>query len=112
RVVDVVLCVISLRTTPGPTLFPYTTLFRSIQGARDRGVRVTTEAYPYTASQTRIESAIFRDGWQERAEIGYGGLQWVATGERLTDRKSTRLNSSHVEISYAVFCSKKKNDRL
>src|SRR5258706_5849029 len=57
---------------------------RMIQGARDRGIRITIEAYPYTASQTRIESAIFRDGWQERAEIGYHELQWVATGERLT----------------------------
>src|SRR5437867_306228 len=63
---------------------------RMIQGARDRGVRVTTEAYPYTASQTRIESAIFRDGWQERAEIGYHGLQWVATGERLTAESFAR----------------------
>jgi len=63
---------------------------RLIQGARDRGIRVTTEAYPYTASQTRIESAIFRDGWQERAEIGYDGLQWVATGERLTAESFAR----------------------
>src|SRR6266851_1372830 len=44
---------------------------RLIQGARDRGIRVTTEAYPYTASQTRIESAIFNDGWQERAQCSY-----------------------------------------
>ena len=63
---------------------------RIIQGARDRGIRVTTEAYPYTASQTRIESAIFRDGWQERAEIGYHELQWVATGERLTAESFAR----------------------
>src|SRR2546430_6308608 len=58
--------------------------------SRDRGIRVTTEAYPYTASQTGIESAIFRDGWQERAEIGYGELQWVATGERLTAESFAR----------------------
>ena len=63
---------------------------RLIQGARDRGVHVTTEAYPYTASQTRIDSAIFRDGWQERAEIGYHELQWVATGERLTAESFAR----------------------
>jgi N-acyl-D-aspartate/D-glutamate deacylase len=63
---------------------------RLIQGARDRGVHVTTEAYPYTASQTRIDSAIFRDGWQERAEIGYHELQWVATGERLTEESFAR----------------------
>src|SRR5712692_9089988 len=63
---------------------------RLIQGARDRGIRITTEAYPYTASQTRIESAIFREGWQERAEIGYHELQWVATGERLTAESFAR----------------------
>jgi N-acyl-D-aspartate/D-glutamate deacylase len=63
---------------------------RLIQGARDRGLRITTEAYPYTASQTRIESAIFNDGWQQRAEIGYHELQWVATGERLTAESFAR----------------------
>jgi N-acyl-D-aspartate/D-glutamate deacylase len=63
---------------------------RLIQGARDQGLRITTEAYPYTASQTRIESAIFNEGWQQRAEIGYHELQWVATGERLTAESFAR----------------------
>jgi dihydroorotase len=40
--------------------------------------------YPYTASATRIESALFDEGWQERTGLSYGQLQWVATGERLT----------------------------
>jgi len=57
---------------------------RMIQGARDRGLRITTEAYPYTAGQTSLDSAIFNEGWQERLQIGYKDLQWVATGERLT----------------------------
>lgn len=54
-----------------------------IQGARQRGLDVTTEAYPYTAGQTRLESAVFDEGWQERLAITYKDLQWVATGERL-----------------------------
>lgn len=55
-----------------------------IQGAARRGVDVTTEFYPYTATQTRLDSAIYNDGWQEAFGITYKDLQWVATGERLT----------------------------
>jgi N-acyl-D-aspartate/D-glutamate deacylase len=55
-----------------------------IDGARKRGVDVTTEAYPYTAASTFIESTIFDDGWQERLGMSYGDIQWVKTGERLT----------------------------
>src|SRR5690349_21943123 len=74
-----------LRSTP----FPYTTLFRSPhQLARDRGLTVEH------AAQREAESA------------RVGLLQQVA------DRKSTRLNSSHVEISYAVFCLKKKKGQV
>jgi dihydroorotase len=54
-----------------------------ISGARMRGLDVTTEAYPYTAGMTGLETAIFDPGWQERLGIGFGDLQWVATGERL-----------------------------
>jgi dihydroorotase len=56
-----------------------------IEGARKRGVDVSTEAYPYTAGSTSIESAIFDDGWQERLGISYGDVQWQDTGERLTE---------------------------
>jgi dihydroorotase len=52
--------------------------------ARTAGIDVTTEAYPYTAASTQIESALFDEGWQERRDIEYADLQWVATGERLT----------------------------
>ncbi len=55
-----------------------------IEGARKRGVDVTTEMYPYPASNTDLASALFDDGWQDRLKIGYGDLQWAATGERLT----------------------------
>ena len=54
-----------------------------IRGARERGVDVTTEAYPYTASASLIESPLF-DGWDDRPAEAYRTLQWVGTGERLT----------------------------
>ena len=55
-----------------------------VKAARKKGFDITTELYPYTAASTAIESAIFNEGWQERLNISYGDLQWVATGERLT----------------------------
>lgn len=54
-----------------------------IEGARKHGVDVTTEMYPYTASASRIESAIF-DDWEKRSGFSFHDLQWAATGERLT----------------------------
>jgi N-acyl-D-aspartate/D-glutamate deacylase len=52
--------------------------------ARAHGVDLSVECYPYTAGMTDIMSAIFDPGWQERAQIDFKDLQWVATGERLT----------------------------
>lgn len=52
--------------------------------ARARGVDLSVECYPYPAGMTDLMSAIFDPGWQERAEIDFKDLQWVATGERLT----------------------------
>ncbi|HYL73134.1 MAG TPA: amidohydrolase family protein [Bryobacteraceae bacterium] len=58
---------------------------RMIAGARQRGLDVTTEAYPYTAGMTDLSSAIFDEGWQARqGGMTYADLQWAATGERLT----------------------------
>ncbi|MDE3197999.1 MAG: amidohydrolase family protein, partial [Acidobacteriota bacterium] len=56
-----------------------------IDGAKKRGLDVTTECYPYTAGQTNIDSAVFNPGWQQQLGISYHDLQWVATGERLTE---------------------------
>jgi hypothetical protein len=61
-----------------------------IHGARERGLDVTTEAYPYIAGATQIESSVFNPGWQQELDIGYGDLQWVATGERLTEESFNR----------------------
>ncbi|MGI9262348.1 MAG: amidohydrolase family protein [Woeseiaceae bacterium] len=63
----------------------YQTNLDLILGAQERGADVTTEAYPYTAASTGIQSAIFDDGWQERLSISYGDVQWQDTGERLTE---------------------------
>ena len=63
---------------------------RLIDGARQRGIDVTTEAYPYTAAMTGIETAIFDEGWQQKLGVSYGDLQWVATGERLTAESFAR----------------------
>ncbi len=58
---------------------------RIIRGAREHGLDITTEAYPYTAGMTDLGSAIFDPGWQaHQGGITYHDLQWVATGERLT----------------------------
>ncbi|MFN7933010.1 MAG: amidohydrolase family protein [Bryobacteraceae bacterium] len=55
-----------------------------IDAAHKRGMDITTEAYPYTAASTLLESTMFDEGWQQRLGISYGELQWVKTGERLT----------------------------
>ena len=55
-----------------------------VQGARDQGLDVTTECYPYTAGMTAIDSALFSEGWEQKYGISYDSLQWADTGERLT----------------------------
>ena len=67
------------------SLWSYQTNLDIILGAQDRGADITTEAYPYTAASTSIESALFDEGWQETMRISYGDVQWQDTGERLTD---------------------------
>src|SRR5438067_7004111 len=79
-----------MRRPPRSTLFPYTTLFRSVVSPSDDVLR------PAAADAAQA-------GLTRRAFMG--GLAGAAG---LSDRKSTRLNSSHVSISYAVFCLKKK----
>ena len=59
-------------------------LLEVIHGAQKRGLDVTTEAYPYIAGSTGLQSAVFDPGWQERMGITFHDLQWAKTGERLT----------------------------
>jgi len=61
------------------------TLLAMIDGARAHGMDVTTEAYPYVAGSTYLQSAMFDPGWQQRLGITYHDLLWTATGERLTE---------------------------
>jgi len=68
------------------SLWDYQTNLELILGAQERGADITTEAYPYTAASTSIQSAIFDDGWQENLRISYSDLQWQDTGERLTEK--------------------------
>src|SRR3712207_7281625 len=88
-----------IRRPPRSTLFPYTTLFRSLRRRPDREVRRREdEAHAGLAAGTAVRHL-------ER------GAQALHRHEpELADRKSTRLNSSHANISYAVFCLKKKTD--
>ena len=69
-------------------------LLQMIAEARSRGLDVTTECYPYTATQTRIETAIYDEGWQEKLGIDYKDLQWVETGERLTAESFARYRKA------------------
>jgi N-acyl-D-aspartate/D-glutamate deacylase len=54
-----------------------------VRGARARGIDVSTEAYPYIAGMTRLDSAIFNPGWREALDADFGDLMWVDSGERL-----------------------------
>ncbi|HLY53092.1 MAG TPA: amidohydrolase family protein [Steroidobacteraceae bacterium] len=65
-------------------------LIEMIAGAQRRGLDVTTECYPYTASSTDLSSAVFDEGWQEASGITYKDLQWAETGERLTPESFAR----------------------
>src|SRR3712207_6899901 len=99
-----------IRRPPRSTLFPYTTLFRSETGrATPAG-----EARDSVGLRTKVLLAV-EDAAEEGADCAsvLVGLQAAAMasggrGLRIVDRKSTRLNSSHANISYAVFCLKKK----
>src|SRR3712207_7929542 len=85
-----------IRRPPRSTLFPYTTLFRSID-----------ERTPHTDLYLSPEHAIFLDGVLMPVKELVNGISIVPALP--ADRKSTRLNSSHANISYAVFCLKKQN---
>src|SRR5690348_17679992 len=86
-----------IRRPPRSTLFPYTTLFRSLGAV---GIEVGARQAPLVGDQ------LGADALRDEA-----ALRLVAVEDaRTEDRKSTRLNSSHPSISYAVFCLKKKNE--
>src|SRR3712207_7663183 len=87
-----------IRRPPRSTLFPYTTLFRS---------RLRCATLPTTVDSVRQE---WEEGFRRLEEERRDPARYEALMEQveIVDRKSTRLNSSHANISYAVFCLKKK----
>src|SRR2546430_12222295 len=94
-----------IRRPPRSTLFPYTTLFRSLftSFVSPRGVKRSVHGGAQVRVPLAEEPVHATEQWQDLIcfrDFGY-------TAKR--DRKSTRLNSSHSQISYAVFCLKKKN---
>src|SRR3712207_7436698 len=89
-----------IRRPPRSTLFPYTTLFRSAWTSRGAPARKLVLGIPY-----------YSQGWTG-VTGGTNGLFGAATGAAPRDRKSTRLNSSHANLSDAVFCLKKQRDAI
>src|SRR3712207_9004468 len=86
-----------IRRPPRSTLFPYTTLFRSVA---------------YLLKDTALESGSkFQDNLGVNSQNAYTYMALDHSKLKYKDRKSTRLNSSHANISYAVFCLKKKKTR-
>src|SRR3712207_8257863 len=90
-----------IRRPPRSTLFPYTTLFRSVLRACAGDRRAALRRGGGRRSATRLRRRGRRDG-------ALRGRRHDSDVLRAQDRKSTRLNSSHANISYAVFCLKKK----
>src|SRR5688572_32347569 len=90
-----------IRRPPRSTLFPYTTLFRSRHREREHQTRRVVHLAVF--ERTGAGEAGVRQAWKHVQ-------RFIATEEARPDRKSTRLNSSHSQISYAVFCLKKKNN--
>jgi N-acyl-D-aspartate/D-glutamate deacylase len=74
-----------------------------IAGARARGLDVTTEAYPYEAGMTYINSALFNPGWQEKFGVTYHDLMLPKTGERLTKERFEQLHNSSEPQLILVF---------
>src|SRR5947199_2201313 len=85
-----------LRPPPRSTLFPYTTLFRS------------SRRWPCCAGAILLPRGPTRKTWRRPWTLSSRASKTV---QRMEDRKSTRLNSSHLGISYAVFCLKKKKKK-
>src|SRR5690606_41964882 len=97
---------IKIRHPPRPTPFPYTTLFRSKPSdeiSLECSVRESSTNFHFEGKCESCDA-------HRMSRLTLGGVEDRYYSGRLTqDRKSTRLNSSHVKISYAVFCLKKKN---
>src|SRR5688572_31429571 len=91
---------------PSSTLFPYTTLFRSLSRSRDPASAYAQSEADFFHGRVSVGRNLDLLGF---VRCVHGKFSLQADAEK-KDRKSTRLNSSHSQISYAVFCLKKKSD--
>src|SRR3712207_8439034 len=92
-----------IRRPPRSPLFPYTTLFRSASMGGLANLRRALACFEDTIAT--LDPRLHADAWRQ----GYTSLERTEKQlAEVADRKSTRLNSSHANISYAVFCLKKK----
>src|SRR3712207_8162439 len=101
-----------IRRPPRSTLFPYTTLFRSDHQHPVVGLARVTGQRVEQVGEVGAHAGVGRQ--DAEVLVDAGGLRVVVARPdvAVADRKSTRLNSSHANISYAVFCLKKKNTTL
>src|SRR5438477_7078453 len=100
-----------IRRPPRSTLFPYTTLFRSTRVWGDQAYRGQSEVIRECAPQAQDcthRRYRYKDGVDE---VERAKNRTKSRVRSMVDRKSTRLNSSHMSISYAVFCLKKKKKK-
>jgi N-acyl-D-aspartate/D-glutamate deacylase len=74
-----------------------------VAGARARGLDITTEAYPYIAGMTAINSALFNPGWKEKLGVDYDALQLPDTGEKLTKERFDVLHAAPGNMSVLLF---------
>jgi len=79
-----------------------------VAGARARGLDVTTEAYPYIAGMTEINSALFDSGWQAKFGISYDSLMLPDTGERLTKKRFDELHASPKSLPVVLFLNRQE----
>src|SRR2546430_9592660 len=96
-----------IRRPPRSTLFPYTTLFRSGESPPGRAEPDPGGVVPAGSRQALRHQQLHPARLQRQADV-LGQLEGLGVAGQRVDRKSTRLNSSHSQISYAVFCLKKK----
>src|SRR2546421_3115607 len=94
-----------IRRPPRSTLFPYTTLFRSQHGIEFRQALEVARGAELLRADELLDL-----GTRNVLDVGLALVELLDFGGISVDRKSTRLNSSHDQISYAVFCLKKKKE--
>src|SRR5690606_39615365 len=106
-----VFLILTSRATPASPVFPYTTLFRSARGGRGDDCGLRHGRKRIVAARVRPRRAAPHRGIARNDRRTSGSATFRSDlrlrRDRRRDRKSTRLNSSHVKISYAVFCLKK-----